>query len=294
MAKRVTIRFLLDAKANGERITLVTAYDYPTALACDEAGADVLLIGDSLGMVVQGQDTTLPVTLEHILYHTRMVARAAKRAMVLADMPFLSYQVSPEEAVRNAGRLLAEGGAQAVKLEGGRAVATTVRRMVDSGIPVMGHLGLTPQSVHAFGGYRVQGRTREAAAALLLDSLALEEAGAFAIVLELVPAEVAEEVSKRLRIPTIGIGSGEGCDGQAQVLPDMIGLYESGPRHARRYAEVGKAIRDAVAAYCGDVRTMAFPGPENAPSLGSESAEVLAAMRQAVGEATQNDEPDQV
>ena len=281
MAKTVTTHFLLDAKSKGERISLVTAYDYPTALACEEGGADILLVGDSLGMVVQGHDTTLPVTLQDILYHTRMVARAAKRAMVLADMPFLTYQVSTEEAVRNAGRLLAEGGAQTVKLEGGREVVQTVQRMVQSGIPVMGHLGLTPQSVHALGGYRVQGRTREAAAALLLDALALEDAGAFAVVLELVPAEVAAEVSRHLRIPTIGIGSGAGCDGQAQVLPDMIGLYAGGPRHARRYAEVGRSIRDAVAAYRSDVLAGTFPGPDHAPSLGDEAEDMLEAMRQA-------------
>lgn len=284
MAPTVTTRYLLDAKAKGERFTLVTAYDYPTALICDEAGADILLVGDSLGMVVQGHDTTLPVTLEDILYHTRMVARAAKRAMVLADMPFLSYQIGVGEALRNAGRLLAEGGAHAVKLEGGREVAATVQRLVQSGIPVMGHLGLTPQSVHVLGGYRAQGRTREAAAALLLDALALAEAGAFAVVLELVPAEVAGEVSRRLRIPTVGIGSGPACDGQAQVLPDLIGLYPGGPRHARRYAEVGRAMRDAVGAYRDDVRAGSFPGPENAPTLGGDAEEVLQAMREAAPE----------
>lgn len=280
MQKRVTVRWLLEAKARGERTALLTVYDHPTARLCDEAGADMLLVGDSLGMVVQGNDTTLPVTLDQVLYHTRMVARAAQRALVIADLPFLTFQISAEETLRNAGRLLAEGGAQAVKLEGGREYVGTVHRLVQSGIPVMGHIGLTPQSVHALGGYRVQGRTAEAAAALLEDALALERAGAFGIVLELVPAEVAQEISRRLRIPTIGIGSGAGCDGQALVLPDMIGLQEGvSPRHARRYAEVGTAIRDAVQAYCRDVRQGAFPTPEHAPSLGDQTDAVLAALR---------------
>ena len=266
-------------KAAGTRITMLTAYDYPTARLCDLAGVDSLLIGDSLGMVVQGHDTTLGVTLEESLYHTRMVSRATQHALVIADMPFLTFQVGAEAAIANAGRLLAEGGAQAVKLEGGREMAETVRRLSSVGIPVLGHIGLTPQSVHALGGYRIQGRTRSAARRLLDDALALEDAGAFGVVLELVPTEVAQAISQRLQIPTIGIGSGPHCDGQVLVLHDLIGLGEGpGPRHARRYAEVGKAIREAAAGYCADVRAGAYPAPEHATSLGGEAADVLAAL----------------
>ena len=279
MAARVTTRTFLDMKARGERITMLTAYDYPTARLCDLAGVDALLIGDSLGMVVQGQGNTLGVTMADAVYHTRMVARAAEHALVIADMPFLSFQLSLDEAVANAGRLLAEGGAQAVKLEGGQEMRETVRRMCRVGIPVLGHIGLTPQSVHALGGWRVQGRTAEAARRLLDDALALEDAGAFGVVLELVPVEVAEAISRRLRIPTIGIGSGPGCDGQVLVLHDLIGLAEGqGPRHARRYAEVGTAIREAAAAYCRDVRQGEYPGPEHATSLGAEATAVVAAL----------------
>jgi len=279
MAGRVTTRSFLESKASGERITMLTAYDYPTARLCDEAGVDALLIGDSLGMVVQGCDTTLGVTLPDALYHTRMVARAARHALVIADMPFLTFQLGIDDAVANAGRLLAESGAQAVKLEGGREMRATVHRMCAVGIPVLGHIGLTPQSVHALGGYRVQGRTPDAARRLLDDALALEDAGAFGVVLELVPAEVAQAISQRLRIPTIGIGSGAGCDGQVLVLHDLIGLEEGqGPRHARRYAEVGAAIRDAAAAYCRDVRQGAYPAPEHSTSLGADKDAVLAAL----------------
>ncbi len=279
MAARVTTRTFLDMKSRGERITMLTAYDYPTARLCDLAGVDALLIGDSLGMVVQGQGNTLGVTMADAVYHTRMVARAAEHALVIADMPFLSFQLSQDDAVANAGRLLAEGGAQAVKLEGGVEMRETVRRMCRVGIPVLGHIGLTPQSVHALGGWRVQGRTADAARRLLDDALALEDAGAFGVVLELVPVEVAEAISRRLRIPTIGIGSGPGCDGQVLVLHDLVGLAEGqGPRHARRYAEVGTAIREAAAAYCRDVRQGEYPGPEHATSLGAEAAAVVAAL----------------
>jgi len=279
LSKRVTTRTFLEKKANGERITMLTAYDYPTARLCDLAGVDSLLIGDSLGMVVQGHDTTLGVTLTDALYHTRMVARAAEHALVIADMPFLTFQLGVDAAIANAGRLLAEGGAQAVKLEGGQEMQETVRRMCRVGIPVLGHIGLTPQSVHALGGYRVQGRTAEAARRLMDDALALEDAGAFGVVLELVPEEVAQAISQRLRIPTIGIGSGAGCDGQVLVLHDLIGLGEGpGPRHARRYAEVGEAIREAAAAYCRDVRQGGYPGPEHATSLGPDAQAVLAAI----------------
>ena len=288
MAGRVTTRTFLDMKARGQRITMLTAYDYPTARLCDLAGVDSLLIGDSLGMVVQGQETTLGVTLEHAVYHTRMVARAAEHALVIADMPFLTFQVSTDAAIANAGRLLAEGGAQAVKLEGGRDMQETVRRLCRVGIPVLGHIGLTPQSVHALGGWRVQGKTADAARGLLDDALALEDAGAFGVVLELVPVEVAAAISRRLRIPTIGIGSGPGCDGQVLVLHDLVGLSEgSGPRHARRYAEVGTAIREAAAAYCRDVRQGDYPAAEHATSLGANAEAVVAAL----GEETPAQDP---
>ncbi len=275
----MTARGFLERKERGEKIAMLTAYDYPTARLLDAAGIDAILIGDSLGNVVQGQGTTLPVTLEDIVYHTKMVERAVQQALVVADMPFLTFQVSAEQALRNAGRLLQEGGAQAVKLEGGVDVALTVQRLVRTGIPVMGHIGLTPQSVHALG-FRVQGRTAQAAARLMEDAFALEQAGAFAVVLELVPAEVSAEISRRLHVPTIGIGSGAGCDGQVLVLHDMIGLNEGGMlKHTHRYAEVGQAIRDAAEAYASDVRASLFPSSDHATSLGPSEPDVLAAMR---------------
>ncbi len=280
MAKRMTARGFLERKERGEKIAMLTAYDYPTARLVDAAGVDGVLIGDSLGNVVQGRTTTLPVSLEEMTYHTSMVSRAVEKALVVADMPFLTYQVSAEEALRNAGRLMQEGGAQAIKLEGGVDIAPTVRRLVQIGIPVMGHIGLTPQSVHALG-HRVQGRTAQAAACLMEDAFALEAAGAFGIVLELVPDEVATEISSRLHIPTIGIGSGAGCDGQVLVLHDMVGLDEGGVlKHTRRYAEVGQAIRGAAETYAQEVRAGTFPSAEHATSLGAAGAEVLAAMRQ--------------
>ncbi|MDI6901067.1 MAG: 3-methyl-2-oxobutanoate hydroxymethyltransferase [Anaerosomatales bacterium] len=246
-------------KAAAEPIVMITAYDTPGARLVDAAGVDSILVGDSVGMTVLGYPTTLPVTMEDMLHHTAAVARGASRALVVADMPFMSYQVTAEEALRNAGRFLAEAGAHAVKLEGGRVVAPLVRRMVAAGIPVMGHVGLTPQSLHVFGGYRVQARESEGALALLTDCLALERAGAFAIVLELVPAEVAEFVSAELAIPTIGIGAGPGCDGQVQVFHDLLGLGDFTPRHAVRYAELGEAVRTAVASYATDVRSRTAP-----------------------------------
>lgn len=278
MKKRMTARGLMERKERGEKITMLTAYDYPTARIVDAAGVDAILVGDSLGNVVQGQATTLSVTLEDILYHTRMVARAVEQALVVADMPFLTYQISPEDALRNAGRLMQDGGAQSVKLEGGTEVAPTVRRLVEVGIPVVGHIGLTPQSVHALG-FRVQGRTAEAAARLMESAFALEDAGACAIVLELVPAEVSAEISRRLKVPTIGIGSGGGCDGQVLVLHDMLGIGGGVLRHTRRYAEIGQAIKDAAVSYAQDVREGAFPGPEHATTLGDAEADVLAAVR---------------
>lgn len=239
---------------------MITAYDYPTARAADAAGVPALLVGDSLGTTILGLETTVQVTLADILHHTRAVARATRRAMIVADLPFMSYQPSVELAVRSAGRLLQEGGATAVKLEGGQPVAESVRRIVEAGIPVMGHLGLTPQSVYRLGGYRMQGRTAAEAGRLLADARALQEAGAFAVVLELVPGWLAAEVTTALRIPTIGIGAGPECSGQVQVLADLAGLDpEHTPRHAHVYAPLGTDLRRAIAAYVRDVQEGLFP-----------------------------------
>jgi 3-methyl-2-oxobutanoate hydroxymethyltransferase len=251
-------------KQRGEKLALITAYDYPSAFYVDAAGVDAILVGDTLGMVVLGHETTLPVTMEQMLDRTAAVARAAKGALVIADMPFLSYQVNDDEAVRNAGRFLKEAGARAVKLEGGHRIGPLVRRLTEIGIPVMGHLGMTPQSVHQFGGFRLQGRDRTESEQILADALELEAAGAFALVLELVPAELAATITNSLRIPTIGIGAGPACDGEIQVFHDMLGLFEwLKPRHAKRYAEVGKLIQRAVAQYVEEVRTGDFPTDDN-------------------------------
>ncbi|MFA5844991.1 MAG: 3-methyl-2-oxobutanoate hydroxymethyltransferase [Coriobacteriia bacterium] len=259
----VTVATLRSMKASGSRIVMVTAYDAPSARLAEEAGVDVILVGDSLGMTVLGFDSTLPVTMDDMVRHTAAVVRGASRALVVADMPFLSFQVSPEDALRNAGRLLAEGGAAVVKVEGGRPVAPTVARLVTAGIPVVGHVGLTPQSVNALGGYRLQAKGADTAIALRDDCLALQDAGACAIVLELVPGEVAALVSRSLDVPTIGIGAGPGCDGQVQVFHDILGLGVRTPRHATRFAEVGEAVRAGIAAYADAVREGAFPGEAN-------------------------------
>lgn len=264
MAKRLTIRHIVRKKAAGEKIAMVTAYDATFARLIDAADADILLVGDSLGMVVQGHETTLPVTTDHILYHTQAVVRGSERALVVADMPFMSYQAALADALRNAGRLLAEGGAQAVKVEGGQRCVPTIRALVDAGIPAMGHLGLTPQSVNVFGGFRVQAREEEAAEQLLRDALALEEAGAFGIVLEMVPAELATRVTESLAIPTIGIGAGAGCDGQVLVCYDFLGMDERfTPRFVKRYRDLSTEIRDATTAYVDEVRRGVFPGDEH-------------------------------
>jgi 3-methyl-2-oxobutanoate hydroxymethyltransferase len=251
-------------KAGGERITMVTAYDYPTAHLVEAAGIDAILVGDSVGTAVLGHSTTVPVTMEVILHHAGAVTRGAADTFVVVDLPFMTYQISVEEAMRNAARLMQQGGASAVKLEGGRFLADTVHRIVQAGIPVMGHLGLTPQSVHQLGGHRLQAKTPEAAQRLIEDAHALQDAGAFAIVLELVPAPLARLISRQLAIPTIGIGAGDGCDGQIQVLHDLLGLVGDPetahlPRHTRRYAEVGQVIRAALAEYVADVREGRFP-----------------------------------
>ena len=237
----------------------------------------MILVGDTLGMVVLGYDTTLPVTMEDMLHHVKAVCRGTEKALVVADMPFMSYQSGPEEALRNAGRFLQEGGAQAIKLEGGLVVADTVRKIVDAGIPVMGHVGLTPQSVHQFGGWKVQGKKAQGAVRVMNDAIALEQAGAFSVVLELVPSALSSLITKRLRVPTIGIGAGAGCDGQVQVFHDLLGLYgDFVPKHTRQYAKIGDAIRTAIAEYAGDVREGRFPTEEQSFSMDENAlAELL-------------------
>ncbi|MGI6611173.1 MAG: 3-methyl-2-oxobutanoate hydroxymethyltransferase [Limnochordia bacterium] len=262
--RKVRVPDFVAMKARGERITMLTAYDYTMARLLDAGGVDSILVGDSVGNVQLGYSTTLPVTMEDMLHHTRAVSRGVQRALVIADMPFLSFQVDPLEAVRNAGRFLQEGGADAVKLEGGQAVLPAVRHMVQIGIPVVGHLGLTPQSVHQFGGFKVQAKTEDAAKALMADALALEEAGAFCIVLESVPVDVAAAVTQRLRIPTIGIGAGVTCDGQVLVCYDALGMFDDfKPRFVKRFANLGNEIRRAVATYCSEVRDGTFPDAEH-------------------------------
>ncbi|HOA23592.1 MAG: 3-methyl-2-oxobutanoate hydroxymethyltransferase [Aggregatilineales bacterium] len=269
--ERVTLHTIRSMKERGERITMLTAYDYPTALLLDEAGVDMLLVGDSLGMVVHGFENTLPVTLEMMLLHCQAVRRGTKRALVVVDMPFMTYQISTAEAMRNAARLLAEGGADAVKLEGGRRVADTVRALVEAGIAVQGHIGLTPQSVSAFGGMRVQGKTVEAARQLLDDALALEDAGVFSLVLEGIPARLAELITRRVSVPTIGIGAGAGCDGQVLVTHDLLGLFERfTPRFVKRYATLANIMRSAFKAYCDEVRAGTFPAEEHTYPIPNE------------------------
>ncbi len=243
---------------------MLTAYDFPSARIAEEAGVDMILVGDSLGMVVLGYESTVPVTIEDMLHHTKAAVRGSQRALVVADLPFMTYQTSVEDAMRNAGRLLQEGGAQAVKLEGGVHMAETVRRLTQIGIPVMGHIGLTPQAINQLSGYKVQGRTPETAERLLEDAIALQQAGAFGVVLETIPAPLAELISQRLRIPTIGIGAGAGCDGQVQVWHDLL-TYQTTfmpkhmPRHVKQYANVGEVMRGAIEQYASEVRSGAFP-----------------------------------
>jgi 3-methyl-2-oxobutanoate hydroxymethyltransferase len=262
--KKVTISSFRQRKERGEPITMLTAYDYPTALAEDQAGIDSILVGDSLGMVVLGYQNTLPVTMEDMLHHSRAVARGSKYALLIGDMPFMSYQVSAEQAVRNAGRFLQEGSMEAVKLEGGRERLEAIRAIVNAGIPVMGHLGLTPQSVNQLGGFRPQGKTASAAQRLLEDALLLEEAGCFSIVLESVPSRLAGLISKKLSIPTIGIGAGLGCDGQVLVTHDMLGLFERfTPKFVKKYADFHADMQRAFAEYITDVQSRSFPTTEH-------------------------------
>ena len=265
---RVTVTQIKDMKQKGEKITMLTAYDYSTAKIIDEVGVPLILVGDSLGMVVLGYESTIPVTMEEMLHHIKAVVRGTKKAMVVGDMPFMTYHVSIEDALRNAARFIQEGGAQAVKLEGGVNVAEKVKAIVECGIPVMGHIGLTPQSIQQFSGFKVQGKTPEAATKLIKDAKALEEAGAFAIVLEVVPAPLATLITKEVSIPTIGIGAGVGCDGQVQVVNDILGSFtDFVPKHSKQYAKLTDIIRAAVTEYHNEVIEGSFPTDEQSFSM---------------------------
>jgi 3-methyl-2-oxobutanoate hydroxymethyltransferase len=258
-ARRLTVTDIARMHADGERIAMATAYDYPTASLLDEAGLPMILVGDSLGQVMLGYESTVRVTMDEMLHHTKAVVRGARHALIVGDMPFLSY-ASPDEALASAGRFLREGGVQAVKIEGGVRSARVIEALVRAGIPVQGHIGLTPQAINAIGKVRVMGKSREAARALLADAFAVQEAGAFSVVLELVPAQLAAAITARLRIPTIGIGAGPDCSGQVQVITDVLGLGDFTPRHARRYASLRETILEAARAYKADVEAGAFPG----------------------------------
>jgi 3-methyl-2-oxobutanoate hydroxymethyltransferase len=269
--KKVTTLTFRQKKEHGEPITMLTAYDYPTAMAIDKAGIDSILVGDSLGMVVLGYENTLPVTMEEMLHHARAVSRGTKSALLVGDMPFMSYQISTEEAVRNAGRFLQQGGMDAVKLEGGRERADAVLAIVAAGIPIMGHLGLTPQSVHQLGGFRAQGKTASTAKRLLEDARILEEAGCFSLVLESVPARLAEYISKQISIPTIGIGAGAGCDGQVLVTHDLLGLFDRfTPKFVKQYANFHAEMNKAFTDYLDDVETKHFPAAEHTVEMTDE------------------------
>jgi 3-methyl-2-oxobutanoate hydroxymethyltransferase len=270
--QRLSVLDIVAMKRRGERIAALTAYDYTSAQMVDAAGVPFILIGDTL--VVQGHDTTLPVTLDQIIYHAQMVERGTHRALLVGDLPFMTYQISLEDALRNAARLMKDGRVNAVKIEGGAEIASTVERLVQAGIPVCGHLGFTPQSTHAKGGPRIQARDPEQAVKLVADAQALEQAGAFAVVLELVPATVAQVMSQRLTIPTIGIGAGPHCDGEIQVFHDLFGLYtDFQPRHTRRYLNVSHDIVEAMRQFVRDVSARTFPGPEQTADLQPESAQ---------------------
>ena len=264
MGRKMTVPEVRGMKEKGEKIVCLTAYDYCFARILDEAGIDLMLVGDSLGSVVQGHDSTLPVTVDDVIYHTRAVIRGRRRALVVSDMPFMTFQLGVDEAKRNAGRLVQEGGAESVKLEGGVTQAATIEALVKMGVPVMGHVGLTPQSVHQFGGYRIQGRGEADARAILDDAMAVEQAGAFAVVLEGIPVQLAREITQRLSIPTIGIGAGMLCDGQILVVHDMLGLFDDfTPKFVKQYANLKDTIGGAVRSYMEEVRTEAFPAEEH-------------------------------
>jgi 3-methyl-2-oxobutanoate hydroxymethyltransferase len=265
---RVTINEIKEMKRRKEKIPMLTAYDYVTAKIVDEAGLPLILVGDSLGMVMLGYESTIPVTMEEMIHHTKAVVRGAKKSLIIGDMPFMTYHVTVSDALYNAARFIQEGGAQAVKLEGGEIVAEKVTRLVECGIPVMGHIGLTPQSVHQLGGFKVRGKAAEEAKKLLNDARILEEAGAFAIVLECTPAPLSKLITEKLSIPTIGIGAGPDCDGQVQVVSDILGLYtEFVPKHAKQYARLAGEIRTAVSSYVSEVKSNSFPTMEQSYTI---------------------------
>jgi 3-methyl-2-oxobutanoate hydroxymethyltransferase len=272
---RTSILTIQKMKTEGKRIPMVTAYDATGARLVEAAGVPIILVGDSLGMTVQGHDTTLPVTLDDMIYHTRAVVRGTTKALIVLDLPFMTYTVTVEQALTNAARALQEGGATAVKMEGGAHMAPTVARVVSSGIPVMAHIGLTPQSVHQLGGWRVQGRDADSAHKLIDDALALEQAGAFAIVLETMPAQVAKEITSHLHIPTIGIGAGPDCDGQVQVFHDLLGMSERTPKHAKHYANLTDTIQNAVADYISEVQDNLFPASEHSIQMDEAALNAL-------------------
>lgn len=277
--RRVSVADIAKMRVDGVRIPMLTAYDYPTARIVDEAGIPMILVGDSLGMVMLGYEETVRVTMDEMLHHTKAVVRGTRRTLVVGDMPFLSYGVTLEETLHNAGRFISEGGAHAVKVEGGVRSARTIETIARSGIPVMGHIGLTPQAVYGLGGHRVQGKTVETARKLLADAFAVQESGAFAVVLELVPAELAQAVTERLKIPTIGIGAGAGCSGQVQVITDLLGFtYGFIPKHAKQYEHLAERMTDAVTSYAAEVADGSFPTPENSSKMDPDIlAEVLGA-----------------
>jgi len=274
--KKVTILSLKNKKEKGEPITMLTAYDYPTGLLVDQAGIDIILVGDSLAMVVLGHENTVAVTMDEMLHHCKAVARGAKNPLLVGDMPFMSYQVDVKEAIRNAGRFLKEGGMDVVKLEGGRDMAPTVKGIVDAGIPVMGHIGLTPQTISKLGGYRVQGKDVATAKALIDDGLALEDAGAFSLILEAIPGPVARLITERVGIPTIGIGAGPDCDGQVLVTHDLIGLFDRFvPKFVKQYTNTFSSIIEALESYRDEVVAGTFPGPEHGYSMSDEALQAL-------------------
>jgi len=268
---RTSINHIRGKKAKGEPLAMLTCYDYSTARILDDAGIEILLVGDSLGTVMLGYESTIPVTMEEMIHHTKAVVRGTKKAMIVADMPFMTYQVNEEEALYNAARFIQEAGAGAVKIEGGEHIAPVIKRITGAGIPVMAHLGLTPQYIHALGGYRIQGKNVESAVKMYRDALAVEQAGAFALVLETVPTLVATHITNNLKIPTIGIGAGDGCDGQVQVVHDILGSFtDFKPKHARRYANLAESITQAVTAYRDDVASHDFPGDEESFVMDSD------------------------
>lgn len=277
--KKVTIPDLLKMKREGRKITMVTAYDYPSALLVDQAGIDIILVGDSVGMVVLGYESTIPVTVDEIIHHTKAVVRGARRPLIVGDMPFMSYHASIEDAIRNAGRIVKEGGADAVKLEGGKEVAKKVQAIVEVGIPVMAHIGLTPQRVSMIGGYKVQGKDAETAKKIIEDAITLEEAGAFAIVYEFVTAETAKIITEKLTIPTIGIGSGPYCDGQVLVLHDILGMFKGGvPPFAKQYAQLSETILRALETYRDEVSKRMFPAKEHTFYMGAKEYKKLLSL----------------